>query len=97
MKTLGTVLRNARRKADLSLGDLADRADCSPSYLSRVERNERTRRPSGDLLARLAKALALPLDDLYLAAGRVPDDLLAWIASTPGVVPKLRKMQRAAA
>ncbi|MBZ5638006.1 MAG: helix-turn-helix transcriptional regulator [Acidobacteriia bacterium] len=51
------VIRRARRILGLSVHELALRADCSPSHLSRVERG--LARPGPDLLARVLEVLTV--------------------------------------
>lgn len=52
-----------RYQKGLSLRQLARRAQISKSYLQRIEAGEAT--PSLEIMLRLARALAVPLDDLY--------------------------------
>jgi transcriptional regulator with XRE-family HTH domain len=59
---LGRVLRRLRRARDLSIEDLAQRADLHPTYVSSIERGERN--PSCGKLSDLALALGLPLSAL---------------------------------
>ncbi|HEV3319488.1 MAG TPA: helix-turn-helix transcriptional regulator [Solirubrobacteraceae bacterium] len=59
---LGRVLRRLRRARDLSIEDLALRADLHPTYVSSIERGERN--PSCGKLSDLALALGVPLSAL---------------------------------
>ena len=54
-----------RYQKGMSLRELAERAHLSKSYLQRIEAGEAA--PSLEVMVRLAKALGVPLDDLYLA------------------------------
>ncbi|MDP9765565.1 helix-turn-helix domain-containing protein [Deinococcus enclensis] len=58
----GQRLREARHARDLTLEDLAERADMNWSYIAQVERG--IRNVSIDNMAALADALGLPLRDL---------------------------------
>ena len=49
----------------MSLRELAERAHISKSYLQRIEAGEAT--PSLEVMVRIARALGVPLDELYLA------------------------------
>lgn len=49
----------------MSLRELSERAHVSKSYLQRIEAGEAA--PSLEVMVRLARALGVPLDDLYLA------------------------------
>ena len=62
-KTLGQALKELRLKAGLSLRELADKAKVTAPFLSDVELGRRF--PSeGTLLADLAKAFAIDVDEL---------------------------------
>lgn len=64
---LGEYLREQRRSARLSLRQLADEAGVSNPYLSQIERG--LRRPSADVLQRLAGALQISSEAMYARAG----------------------------
>jgi transcriptional regulator with XRE-family HTH domain len=61
---LGAVIRRRREEAERSLNELASAADVSTAYLSEVERGLKD--ISTDKLAAVARALELPIGDLYL-------------------------------
>ncbi len=72
-QTLGDFLHEQRRGARLSLRQLADRAGVSNPYLSQIERG--LRRPSAEVLQRLAKALRISAETMYVRAGFLdPED-----------------------
>lgn len=54
-----------RYRKGMSLRELAERAHISKSYLQRIEAGEAT--PSLEIMVRLARALGVPLDELYQA------------------------------
>lgn len=64
-----TPLRRERLRAGLSQVSLAVRAGCSLSTVSLVERGGFL---SPDMAARLARALAVPADDLAAVAAALP-------------------------
>jgi transcriptional regulator with XRE-family HTH domain len=66
-RALGAVIRRRRESAAITLTQLADRAGVSPAFLSEVERG--LKEISADRLSALARALDLPLGDLYLELG----------------------------
>jgi transcriptional regulator with XRE-family HTH domain len=90
------MIRAARAEACLSLRDLAARVQCSPSHLSRLENGAREV-PSPRLLTKLATVLKLDRDEVFVAAGRIPGDIVRWITMTPNALPRLRRLQREAA
>jgi transcriptional regulator with XRE-family HTH domain len=61
---LGAVIRSRREDAERSLAALAEAADMSTAYLSEVERGLKD--ISTDKLVAIARALDLPVADLYL-------------------------------
>ena len=81
--SLGAYIRSQRQHARLSLRELARRAGVSNPYLSQLERG--LRRPSAEMLQRLAAALELSAETLYVRAGLLDDrggaaDVVAAIA-----------------
>jgi transcriptional regulator with XRE-family HTH domain len=69
-ETLGQRIRRFRLDADLTPTDLADRAGVSKSYVSSLEsETEPERRPSGEILYKLARALGVAMSDLL---GKTP-------------------------
>lgn len=68
----GGRIRDLRRKAGMTLQQLADQAGISVGFLSQVERDKAT--PSLGTLAGLAAALGVPLDH-FIAAPRPADQI----------------------
>lgn len=64
---IGQMVRRQREEQGLSQEELALAARISSGYLSKLERG--LAQPSAAVLQRLAGALAVPLADLYTAAG----------------------------
>ncbi len=72
--SLGSRIRELRAERHLTQIELAKKAGLSPSYISKLEA-DRYRRPSADVLLRLASALNVVVEELYRAAGYpVPAD-----------------------
>ena len=65
---LGTLLRRRREEAEQSQSELAGAADVSPAYLSEVERGLKD--ISSDRLVAIARALEVPVAELYLELAR---------------------------
>jgi len=78
---VGEFIREQRRSGQLSLRKLSELAGISNPYLSQVERG--LRRPSAEILQRIAKALEISSETLYVRAGILDepdaDDLVAHI------------------
>ena len=70
--SLGEVVKAWRQEQDLTVTELAARADTAKGYISEVE-NNKIHRPNDEQLIRLAKALEIPVEFLILR--RLPSDL----------------------
>jgi transcriptional regulator with XRE-family HTH domain len=80
VRDLGAFIREQRKAAQLSLRHLSHLAGVSNPYLSQIERG--LRKPSADILQRLAEALRISAETLYVQAGILEerdDDLAAHI------------------
>ncbi|OGS41115.1 MAG: hypothetical protein A2506_11880 [Elusimicrobia bacterium RIFOXYD12_FULL_66_9] len=92
---LGMEIRRLRKEAGLTLRGLAETLEVSAAHLSDIEHNRR--RPSDDLLRRIARALrkaGATLEALeHLATGLDPETR-EWAASTPGVRKLLRALKQ---
>ncbi len=64
---LGEYIRDQRKAAQISLRQLARAAEVSNPYLSQVERG--LRRPSAEILSRIAGGLRISAETLYVRAG----------------------------
>jgi len=71
VRNLGAFIREQRMSAQLSLRTLASRAGISNPYLSQIERG--LRRPSADILQRVADALRISAESLYVQAGMLEE------------------------
>jgi transcriptional regulator with XRE-family HTH domain len=71
VRDLGAFIREQRVSAQLSLRALASRAGISNPYLSQIERG--LRRPSADILQRVADALRISAESLYVQAGMLEE------------------------
>lgn len=87
LRDLGAFIREQRRNARLSLRKLSERAGISNPYLSQIERG--LRKPSAEILQSIARALALPLETLYVRAG-----ILDERASEPDLVAAIERDDR---
>lgn len=72
-KLLGEFIQQKRAEKKMSLRDLAESAEISPSQLSKLERGL-VKYPNGDTITRLAFALNVDKDDLLALAGRIDID-----------------------
>lgn len=87
-------LRGSRRKTGISLRELARRTGVSPTHLSRIEAGDGT--PSEKLLRTICKEIGLEFDSIVVLTGKVPRDVLRYIAKHPDVLSRLRREMKAA-
>ncbi|MBC7233928.1 MAG: helix-turn-helix transcriptional regulator [Chloroflexi bacterium] len=69
--SLGQAIRTIRQEAGLSQKELAEAAGIDQSYLSMIESDQR-RNPGTRIMARLAQALRVSMDELAARAGYLP-------------------------
>jgi len=74
-------LRGLRTGAGLGIKKLAPELGVNYTYLSKLENKEV--RPSGDLVRRVARYFDYSEDQLLMAAGRIPEDILAILRENP--------------
>lgn len=83
-QSLGQKIKELRDAADLSLRELATKIGVSAPFLSDVELGRRF--PSDEVLEKLSKALASPVDELRQYDSRQPvAELKKLIESNPGL------------
>ncbi len=81
-KKFGATIRALREKQQISLRKFADKVGISPTYLSKVERDEFP--PPGEKkIKEIAEALGQDPDELLALAGKVSSDLPAIIQQRP--------------
>ncbi len=99
LTALGEFIKSQRKAAEMSLRELAAKANVSNPYISQIERG--LHEPSMRVLRSIASALNLPLDTLLIRAGLIdaePDsaaDAAAKVESAIGADPNLEADQRA--
>ena len=64
---IGSFIRQQRERSAISIRKLAERADISNPYLSQIERG--LRKPSAEILKRIARGLSVSAESLYERAG----------------------------
>ena len=70
----GAFVRREREARDIGLREMAKRIGVSPTYLSKVERDEFPP-PAEDKVKAIAKIIECDADDLLARAGRVSTDI----------------------
>ncbi len=90
-KTLGQLIRELREEQDISGRELAKKLDISAAHESDIELGRRF--PSEELLAKIARVLHKPVDELQKYDTRVPiEELKQASAADPTYGFALRQM-----
>ena len=81
-KTFGATVRYAREQRGIGLRQFAKQVGVSPTYLSKIERDE-FGPPAEDKVVAIAKLLDLDPDEMLALAGKVASDLQDLIRRHP--------------
>jgi transcriptional regulator with XRE-family HTH domain len=81
-KKFGALVRREREAREIGLREMAKRIGVSPTYLSKVERDEFPP-PAEDRVKKIAKVIGYDADELLALAGRVSSDLSDIIKHQP--------------
>jgi transcriptional regulator with XRE-family HTH domain len=81
-ESFGTLVRRERKAREIGLREMAKIIGVSPTYLSKVERDE-FRPPAEDKVKAIAKIIGRDADELLALAGRVASDLADVIKRHP--------------
>jgi transcriptional regulator with XRE-family HTH domain len=108
-KAFGEWIEQRREHAGLTVGELADRAGVSRVWLQvlrkggrRIEGEWRPPNPKSDALARVARALDVPVEEMFARAGRDVAPSLTEVGSQepsshedvgPGAVERIRELE----
>jgi transcriptional regulator with XRE-family HTH domain len=95
-KLIGLRIKELRRRRGLSQEDVAERADTSPNYLSRMERG--TENPTLDMLIKISEALEVDmwelLDFKHQESAKILKEMLKKFANEIGDQEKLKTAVR---
>lgn len=94
VSSIGSFIKEQRDQAQMSLRQLAKAADVSNPYLSQVERG--LRKPSAEILGRIAAGLRISAETLYVQAGILEEregsvNVTSAIASDPTLNERQRR------
>jgi transcriptional regulator with XRE-family HTH domain len=84
----GAFVRHQREAKDIGLREMAKMIGVSPTYLSKIERDEFPP-PAEDKVKAIAKIIGCDADDLLARAGRVASDLSDIIKQRPREIAAL--------
>ena len=91
---LGGFIHEHRARAQISLRKLGELAGASNVYLSQIEAN--LRKPSAEILQKIAKALEISAESLYVQAGILDEDRTGTTELAIQSDPRLSDAQRQA-
>ena len=81
-KSFGSLVRREREAKEIGLREMAKKIGVSPTYLSKIERDE-FHPPAEDKVRKIAEILGRDPDELLALAGRVASDLTDIIRQRP--------------
>jgi HTH-type transcriptional regulator, competence development regulator len=81
-KSFGALVRREREAKEIGLREMAKKIGVSPTYLSKVERDEFPP-PAEDKVRKIAEIIGRDADELLALAGRVASDLTDIIRQRP--------------
>jgi len=88
-ESFGALVRREREAKEIGLREMAKMIGVSPTYLSKVERDEFAP-PAEDKVKAIAKILGQDADELLALAGRVATDVTDIIKKNPQMATFLR-------
>ncbi len=86
--SLPDLLRSLREQSGRSLREAARDLQVDPGHLSRIERGEKA--GSLDLQLKAARYYDVPEDEVLLASGGLPPDIVAILRTHPEAIQELR-------
>jgi transcriptional regulator with XRE-family HTH domain len=89
-RDLATILREAREQRGISLRAAAADLGVAPSHLSRIENGEKG--PSIEVQQKASDYYGLNPDQVTLAGGSAPDDIVRILQQNPGLLDTLRQL-----
>jgi transcriptional regulator with XRE-family HTH domain len=87
-RPLSELLRELREERGSSLRTAAKDLGVDPSYLSRLERGEKAASPQ--MLRKAASYYEVPEEELALAEGKLPADVVGILREHPELIDRIR-------
>jgi transcriptional regulator with XRE-family HTH domain len=89
--SLGKLIRELRKNQGFSQRELAQRVGIDFTYLSKIE-NDHAEAPSEEVLKRISAETGGSADELILLAGKMPSDIVEFLANNPARFAYLRRL-----
>lgn len=89
-KKIGTWVKEERKKLGWGLLEGAQKLGISKTQLHKIETGK-VARPKMKFLKNVASILGLPLDEVVLSGGRLPEDVYYKIVANPELIKKIRE------
>lgn len=93
-KSLGQVIRELREAKGLTLRKLAQIISVSPTFLSKIERDDPGAKPSEETIKHIAQELGQDVDLFLAMAGRVSTELQQIIREQPQAMASFLRTAR---
>ena len=81
VEQIGDRIRRERLDRGMTQRQLAEAVNVGVPHISKVEANRES--PSDELLARIAAVFGIDIDELFLAARRIPNEMVEDFATDP--------------
>ncbi len=91
MKNFGDYLRQVR-KGKMTQRELASKIGVGYPYISKIENNIESP-PSDKVLIKLAEALGIDTDEVYIKARKIPEDIKYILLKKPELIKTLRSIK----
>lgn len=93
METLGGLIRAERQRLGYTLRRFASLIGVTPPHVTDIETDRR--RPSPELMAKIADVLEIPISKLEALDTRLRPEVKEWMQERPGVGQLLRRLKDA--
>ena len=86
----GSVLKQLRRRSEVSQRELAEAIGVDFSYISKLE-NDRLPPPAADTIVRICERLKVPSEDLLMLSKKIPTDIRETVVGSASALNFLRQ------
>ncbi|PGZ29514.1 hypothetical protein COE50_22125 [Bacillus anthracis] len=93
-KEIGKTLRLRRKQKDLTLESVASQVGVSFNYISELERGDKGKIPSDEVLAKLSIILGIDEKELFTGFGKLPNSLVMELSTNEMYLDTLYRIQK---